>query len=284
MAEVAAGLKGVSASLGSQAVSTLIPPFDGTPGKFGQWIKALEKFFLLHGPDDHSKKLAAFQSATGAVSDFIHRFLEKKAGPWAELKTELITRFGEPQDPQHAFASLKTLKQFKGEHIQLFAERLLAKAERAFPEPGTLAAMQPHLVGFFTDGLTSDVLKLKMMRENPRSIQQAVEIACAEQTVQELFARRYPSSGLLREETAMEVDAARRPLVCYKCKKPGHKAVSCKVVSAVQKTEETSQEHCRCCKCAPAKRAGPKQETRSCFMCGEKGHIRPNCPLRLQEN
>ena len=43
------------------------------------------------------------------------------------------------------------------------------------------------MVGFFTDGLVQDFLKMKVLQENPNTFQAAVTIAMNEQNLQKQF-------------------------------------------------------------------------------------------------
>lgn len=82
---------------------------------------------------------------------------------WDALKKELSARFAEVTDSQHAFMLLLKCRQNKDENVQVYAERLLNLAEEAFPEGGP--SVQRQLVGAFADGLASDRLRLKVVRQ-----------------------------------------------------------------------------------------------------------------------
>lgn len=56
--------------------------------------------------------------------------------------------------------------------MEVYAERHLNLAEGAFPEGGP--SVQQQLVGAFADGLASDRLRLKVMRDNPATVQDAI--------------------------------------------------------------------------------------------------------------
>lgn len=47
--------------------------------------------------------------------------------------------------------------------------------------------IQDQLVGFFTDGLLMDFMKMKVMRDNPHTFQGAVDIALTEQNLRKRF-------------------------------------------------------------------------------------------------
>ena len=133
--------------------------------------------------------MVAYQSSQGAVSDFIQRYLHDYVGNnWGQLKTELTSRFAEIADPQHAFVLLRKIKQKPEENVQLYAERLLSLAEEAFTgQNGGVSAIERQLVGFFVDGFAYDYLKMKVMRENPTTLQAAVASAMTEQNLRKRF-------------------------------------------------------------------------------------------------
>ena len=83
-------LASVSQALAAQGISTSVPKFDGSPKPYSEWIRAVEKYATLIGANfDARKKLIAFQSALGAVSSFIQRYMiANPDGSWAKLKTQ----------------------------------------------------------------------------------------------------------------------------------------------------------------------------------------------------
>ena len=133
--------------------------------------------------------MVAYQASRGAVSDFIKRYLHDNGGNnWGQLKTELTLRFAEISDPQHALVLLRKIKQKPEENVQFYAERLLSLAEEAFAGPnGWVAAIERQLVWFFIDGLAHDNLKMKVMRENPATLQAVVASAMTEQNLRKRF-------------------------------------------------------------------------------------------------
>ena len=133
--------------------------------------------------------MVAYQSSQGAVNDFNQRYIHDNVGNnWGQLKTELTSRFAEISDPQHAFFLLRKIKQIPEENVQLYAERLLSLAEKAFTgQNGGVAAIERQLVGFFVDDLVHDYLKMRVMRQNPATLQAAVASAMTEQNLRQIF-------------------------------------------------------------------------------------------------
>ena len=121
---------------------------------FRDWVKAIDKYaVLLNAPDDR-KQLMAFQSATGAVSGFIERYMNAHPhNTWDQLKRQLSTTFSDVTDPQFALSLLRKLKQKPGENIQVFAERILSLAEEAFVGQGG-DMVERQLIETFVDGLS----------------------------------------------------------------------------------------------------------------------------------
>ena len=83
--------------------------------------------------------------------------------------------------------------------------------------------VESHLVGFFIDGLYHDFLQMKVMRENPKTFQAAVQSALAEQNLRKRFQLRTNDthSGTTRNEEPMEIYHIRPQKKCFCCKKVG---------------------------------------------------------------
>ena len=73
-------------------------------------------------------------------------------------------------DPQQALSMLRRTRQKHTEGVQVYAERMLALAEDAWPDRTTDKLVQCQLVDIFVDGLTSDTIARKLMRQQPETI------------------------------------------------------------------------------------------------------------------
>ena len=105
------------------------------------------------------------------VSDCLCRYPDHDLD---HIKTELQIRFAEVVDPQHDMLLLRKVKQKSGEGIQVYAERLISFGDDAFRgQPNDIIELQ--LIGYFIDGLEQYPLKLKIMRDNPRMLQEAID-------------------------------------------------------------------------------------------------------------
>ena len=273
-AAIAGQMQAVSRALGTQGVSGVVDSYEGESSKFREWIRNLEKYALLVGADDETRKRIAYQTSKGGVSDFLHRYMrDHPQSTWDEVREELADRFSEVRDRQHALALLRASKQKPRETVQLYAERIRSLAEDAFPPVAAgnreaRAAVDRQLVEILTDGLREDSLKRKILRENPVTFNAAVTVAVAEQNVLHRFslklgptARAIHRDTQSRREEPMEIDHS-RPLRCFKCGGP-HRKRDCPKLR-INAVEQPS----------------PPRPPIQCWTCGGP-HFRRDCPRRL---
>lgn len=290
----------LSTAFREEGVLARIDKFKGDYKRFKSWIREIEKAARICGYNDHQKKLLAYQTAEGRVGDYIERYMETNAeATWVVFKAELRDRFGEFIDPHLALSRLRETKMEKGESVQVYAERLLAHARDAFhDQPGGLGAMQMQLVAYFEDGLP-DKIRLKVMRDNPATLNEAIVSARNEQALQTRFALRGRGQGQTttprpppqqqpRREVPMEVDQTKFKARCFVCGKYGHRQKDCRSkqqkVNMIQVGQGNAPEGDQA-----ATGGGPQnvrqrglegQPPRQCWSCGEAGHFKRDCPKR----
>lgn len=189
--EAVKGLSEKVESLNFNLGTSQIANFDGDSKTYKRWIKGIEKHAMLEGIPIEKVTYLAFKTSTGAVSDFIERYLKvNPRAEWGALKAELAKRFADISDAQHAFTLLRQVRQERNENVQVYAERLLSLAEQAYEGAQDARVTEGQLVGFFTDGLYSDRLKIKVMRDDPKTLQEAINSARAEANLQQRFQLR----------------------------------------------------------------------------------------------
>jgi len=163
--------------------------------------------------------------------------------------------------------------------VQLFAERLLNIAEDAYPQAGDRPVEQ-QMINVLLDGLYHDYLKMKVLREDPRTFNGALQIAMREQNIRKRFALRQDNeprqnrykpkennNSQSRDETPMEVDHF-RPKRLYKCKRKGHLTRDCRVRTANEIQNLSRQGF-----------GSPRQvnNNKNCWKCGQSGHFSKDC-------
>ena len=105
---------------------------------------------------------------------------------WGQLKSELNVRFAEVNDTQHAFAMSSKARQVKNKSVQVYTDRLYVWANDVFAKVDK-AVVESQLIGVFIDGLHHDFLQMKVMRQNPKTFQTAVQYTLAKQNLRKRF-------------------------------------------------------------------------------------------------
>lgn len=287
-------LKIFATNVGTHGVSNVVKNFDGDKTQFKPWLKSIEKFALIKQLDDESKKMICYETSLGPVSDFIHRYLKENVGcTWANLKATLNSRFSEIKDTQHAFYLLRNIKQKQGENVHLYLERLLELAEDAYDGQNynDLAIVEKQLIGIFTDGLAEDYLKIKVMRDNPQTLQAALISATGEQNLRVRFQLRNrfsdtsQNSSTFNEHEPMEIDHIRPQKPCTYCHKLGHQIKDCRkwqhqihaVSQIMQHTFRQQHTQHPCNHMQSYRQTSKFSRQTECWKCGKLSHIQRYC-------
>ena len=183
----------LSNSVGNASIEQFITPFDGKNSReFRPWVKRVEKFCKLTNVPANGVKLVAYNASREVVSYFLARCLTQfPAATWNMVKIELSRKFSTIIDFSHASVLLRRIHQRESESVQFYAERLIKLAEQASTGLDNAAqqALATQLVGYFIDGLTSDQIKMKLIRLNPPTLD-AVNSAIYEVNLRKRFNHR----------------------------------------------------------------------------------------------
>lgn len=173
--------------------------------RYREWVKDMERIGIQVEADAGRMRSLALQTLNGYAGDFMLRFLKEKQNPsWDEIKKALSDRFCDQSDVECARQLLAKLKQHRGEDVKNFEERILSMAEEAFPgENLATPLVQSRLLDVFVDGLRDESVMRKIIRERPKTLDQAVKTAKFEQQANRSFELRKRSN---RNEEPMEVD------------------------------------------------------------------------------
>lgn len=91
---------------------------------------------------------------------------------------------------------MRKMIQNSNESVQIFAERILQVAEDAYTSENLEhEIIQKQLVDIFTDGLSFDFLRMKVLRENLKILENAVQVAMREQNLRKRLALRSQDNG-----------------------------------------------------------------------------------------
>lgn len=278
--ELTSQLTGLTSAVYTQSVSQVVTPFDGDPSKFKNYVKAVEKYATLTRLVDRDIPMIAYQTSLGPAGDYIKRYLDEKDennqhASWDELLPRLTARFAEISDKHVAFAALRQIKQKPTETVQIFSERLLSLAEDAYPQPQDRAVVEHQLINIFIDGISQPYVKMRILRDDPRTFEQAVESAIREVNIRKRFSFREESNTRPQREvqnfqnrngqvTPMEVDHS-RPKRCYKCKRTGHFSKDCRSRRVYAVNESPRNQNFNFA-------------SYECWHCKQMGHIRRFCP------
>lgn len=247
------------------------------------------------------------------MGDFIKRYLTEieasgELPSWNDLKQFLKNRFAEITDSQHALAIMRKMRQNSNESVQIFAERILQVAEDAYTSENLdHEIIQKQLVDIFTDGLSFDFLRMKVLRENLKTLENAVQVAMREQNLRKRFALRSQDNGgdmsfnqnststvgnnflfkipeiklnNFRREEPMEINHFRNQR-CHRCRKIGQRAKFCPFQVSANKSnpnQQRSRVHVR----EISNDLERKRCHLQCWHCEQNGHVRRNCPEMYQ--
>ena len=153
----------------------------------------------------------------------------------------------------------------------MFEEEIHTLAEitfRGLHGAGARAAIERQLISTFVDGLQSDGIRMKIMRDNPTTFERAVTIAMDEQNLRKRFNVRSGCAeemSIPRNHAPMEVDHARQRIRCHLCNRVGHRARDCRQGRQINLVTEQPEEE------------QPRQFI--CWHCEKPGHTRRFCNL-----
>ena len=151
---------------------------------FRGWLKDMERCGAAVQFDDEKMKNLSLQTLKGAAAEFCARQCRQNPQiTWPQLLELMRARFSDLADQQFAKQKLKKIRQSDGETVQTFAERVQELSEDVY----TNAELQNPLVqrelrDVFIDGIKTDAIARRLIKERPQTLDAAINIASTEQT------------------------------------------------------------------------------------------------------
>lgn len=269
---LATHLQTAATSMQSSNLHNTVTQFQGNPRHYRTWIGQLQKYFNMNDLTDAQKRMAAYQTCEDSVSDFVGRYLQDNPrNVWEDLQRELAVRFSEVTDPRAAMTMLKRVRQNPGEDLHTFAERVQKLSEQASMGVDQ-RANQLFVVDAFVDGLSNEQFKFKILRDQPRTLKDALHLITIENNLKQRVALTCGADGRRPAETRQvtPMDTSHfRGLYCTKCRRRGHVSRDCRDFG--YKGNPPTPIYA-----GPAGSRVPGSNI-VCWACGRQGHYGENC-------
>ena len=150
--------------------------------RFDAWAGDLEKYFLVADPTEQEKCRVALLTSKGSVGSLIRRLITGNAQlTWDDLKLRLREHYGLERDPHQYLVELARIQQYPQERLEVYLERILNLAERAYGgDRRQDPLVQKQVKDFFVEGLRDPEIKLAVIRADPATLDRAYNLARGE--------------------------------------------------------------------------------------------------------
>ena len=202
---LAGGIHDLKVELRAMGLANCVKDFSGESSEgLKIWLKQMEKAGAAVAMEASRMKMLALQSLTEPASTFCTRYLKSNPGcDWADLKQAMWDRYSDPADKQLALLKLKRATQGSSESVQNFADRLIELAEDAYEAVELRSPiLQKMLTDIFVDGLKDDYMVRKIIRQEPDTLTEAIDLAVNQQSSDRAY--------YVRRGEPMEIDKISR--------------------------------------------------------------------------
>ena len=248
-------------------------------GNLRSWLSEIEKSRVINGLSEKDTCQLAWAKSKGHVSQMLGRKLKENPEiKWDQVKSCLEKEFGDIIDKQQAFIQLTSIRQGREKNVSAYVERMLALANRAYGSgwrDDPTDVIEEQMVSIFMEGLKSHEVKMRIYRKQVREINEAIEIAKAE----DLSKKRFPGTTANRQRHEEDMDIGHyRKQACYfcggahrqrDCQKRKNPVRNVRVVNG--RDTRYSQER--------RKLEEEDRRYRRCYNCHEKGHFVAQCRM-----
>ena len=187
---------------------------------------------------------------------------------WEAMKVQLNFRFADVVDGAQTLSLLKKLRQGL-QNVAIYRERCQSIAEDAFRGiTGSLDSVMKQVVNCFIEGLNDDQFKVRLYRDVPVILQEAVTLAMKEYQIKKLVTG---GESLLAKsqdfQMPMEVDHA-RPSRFRDTREPSRR----------EPMRFRRREPPR-----PVHAVHNNKNNITCWGCGQRGHYQSECPNHITD-
>ena len=267
-------------------VSARPPPKFSATADFALWIQRFEIY--LSEAEIPAEKRA--RELVSLLDDGPFRVITQlglvNSNEYGYLKEQLQRHYAPIGDDLEWQHRLQNRCQKPGEPLSEFVGELRMLADKAYPdwEPKQRLEMARNQ---FIQGVASASIQLVLMREKPKTVEEALEIAqrqLAVETAQKRLHRRLPEQHVHSLETQTEVKVEANAL-----QRSEATAGSMQLEELSRQVQRLSAELARLRTDSerrenPHERSKPTRRAPVCWNCNERGHLRKDCPRRRPFN
>ena len=233
--------------------------------RFDAWTRDLEKYFLVANPTEQEKCQAAHLTTKGSVGSLIQRLITNNAQlTWEDLKHRLRMHYGLERNPHQHLVELARVQQYPQERLEVYFERILNLAEKAYESGQRLDPLiRKQVKDFFVEGLRDPEIKLAVIRADPTTLDMIYSLARSESKLRARIEMSPHRSEKFPQP--MEVCHARRRKYEQAPPRPEN---------GLPPPPPNERHHVNRRTTVP----GP------CRVCGDRNHMARNCTYRHQGN
>ena len=207
---LAQGMDGIRNELRRQGCKSNIRKFKGDSAEaFMDWITDMEQNISQLGDYDGSAaRTLAMQTVHDQAATFLSRLIRTNPGiGWNEIKEAMEHQFSDMADIQLLKIKLRHCRQQPKERVQSYHERFTRLAQTVHGSDFDQPVVQAFLTDQFVEGVSEDQVLKRLLKAEPKNLDNALLVAASEQQVKRAYDLRRRASRLRAGEELMEVGA-----------------------------------------------------------------------------
>ena len=243
--------------------------FDGKQ-PLKEYLLHFERCSLINGWTEEEKAMFLAASLRGESRKLLSGLTESEGRQYAKIVERLQLRFGVEKQAELHQARLLNRRQFEGESLQMLATDIRSMVDLAYQDLGN-SVQERFAVQHFIDALSDKEDRLYLRREKPSTLDDALSLARELESL-----RLLDSNNSLRqadtkvraietEQTQLQTEVDR---LKHKIEQQQHKLeAQANIIAQLHQFLAKQQQP-----------QGPPRGGWECWICGESGHLRKQCP------